>query len=500
MDNTTISQNAGEAEPGRATASHDGSGWPCKKWLLAGGGLLACHLVLAALSPRFDYTRDWGAPAIFVLVGVEGLAGLLYWLAVRDVRDTSHPRLMLWILAVGAGLRVSLFLATPMIADDHYRFLWDGAVLSHGMNPYAYAPGEVLAETEAEDSDTLPPALSKLAQEAGPVLARTNHPHLRSIYPPTAQAAFALAYGLHPWSDRAWRLVLCLFDLATFGLLLAFLRTLRLPLWYVAIYWWNPLLVQETFNAGHMDVVALPFVLAALLLAIRRRPGWAALSLALAAGAKVWPVVLLPLILRPVFTAPKRLLPALGLFGLLSGALFWPISAAGLDPSAGFTAYSSHWEMNDALFMLLGWVVPLFLKGVGAAVGYNPVVTRSLVLALLTVWILVVVRRAVRDPVDLCERGLGIVAAVFLLSPTQFPWYFLWLLPFLVVRPRPSLLLLTALLPLYYLRFYWSARDQAQIFDQGIVWLEFVPVWGLLLREWYRGHPRRSALSREVVA
>ena len=49
-----------------------------------------------------------------------------------------------------------------------------------------------------------------------------------------------------------------------------------------------------------------------------------------------------------------------------------------------------------------------------------------------------------------------------------------------------SLLLLTALLPLYYLRFYFDARDLVHIHDYGIVRLEFAPVWLLLLWEWLR--------------
>ncbi|HWQ34981.1 MAG TPA: hypothetical protein VNQ79_19205 [Blastocatellia bacterium] len=64
-------------------------------------------------------------------------------------------------------------------------------------------------------------------------------------------------------------------------------------------------------------------------------------------------------------------------------------------------------------------------------------------------------------------------------------------MPLLALRPRWSLLWLTALLPLYYLRFYFSARSRVAVFDHGIVWLEYVPVWWLLAREWlraWRGH------------
>jgi hypothetical protein len=56
-------------------------------------------------------------------------------------------------------------------------------------------------------------------------------------------------------------------------------------------------------------------------------------------------------------------------------------------------------------------------------------------------------------------------------------------------------LLLTALLPLYYLRFWLDVRDQSLLFDHGVVWVEFLPVWLLLAREWWLGARARPAPS-----
>jgi hypothetical protein len=46
-----------------------------------------------------------------------------------------------------------------------------------------------------------------------------------------------------------------------------------------------------------------------------------------------------------------------------------------------------------------------------------------------------------------------VVAALFLLSPTQYPWYTIWLTPLLCLYPQRGLVLLTVLMPIYYLRF-----------------------------------------------
>jgi hypothetical protein len=205
--------------------------------------------------------------------------------------------------------------------------------------------------------------------------------------------------------------------------------------------------------------------------------------LAAGIGAKLWPLVLAPLILRPLLSQPRRL--ALGIFMLAAMLvlLFLPVLAAGGGESAGFWAYARQWEMNDALFKLLHWGVLAALSFFGSFSPAAPAVTRVVVLGILLAWIFWKIRQPWGDGNDFCERALLILSALFLLSPTQFPWYYLMLIPFLTLRPRWSLMLLTALLPLYYLRYAFLARDQAAWFDYGLVWLEYVPVWLLLIKE-----------------
>ncbi len=342
----------------------------------------------------------------------------------------------------------------------------------------------------------MPEALRKLGAAPGSTLADVDHGKLSTVYPPVAQVVFAIAHLIRPWSLSALRFVLLLFDAATLVLLLLLLRELGLPAALLAVYWWNPLLVKETVNSAHMDVVVLPFVLGAVLLAVRKRPLLSMFLLALGVGTKVWPVVLLPVLLRPWFREPKKLVPALAIFAAVCGAIFLPIFAAGSDESSGFIAYGGRWEMNDSLFMLFDWAARPALWILGADAAHGRSVARIIAAALLAAWVIRESFRPVEGPKDLCERCLYVVAALFFLGPTQFPWYYLWMLPFLALRPRTSLLLLTVLLPVYYLRFYFSHyTGSVAIFDYGIVWLEFVPVWILLALEW-----RKARLTSGVAA
>ncbi len=424
---------------------------------------------------------------VLPLVSLELIAGIIYlWPAMGLAGHSAGGTSLLWIITVGSILRLMMLPSTPILEDDYYRYLWDGGVVAAGENPYRYPPEDILAPSDYNAK--VPPSLDRLALESGPILERINHPRLRTIYPPVAQAAFALAHLISPWSILSWRLILTILDMLTFGLLIMILHRIKRPLALSAVYWWNPLLIKEIYNSCHMDVIVLPLILLAVLLAARRRYSWSAATLALATAVKIWPVVLLPLLLRPVLRDRRQLATALLTFFLPLFLLFMPVLQAGMARASGFAAYGEYWEMNDALFMLFSWLVQPLTRAIGVTVGREGLVTRFMVSGLLVAWtIKITFREGALDLSELCRRALLVISALFLLSPTQFPWYYVWVAPFLAIYPRRSLLLLNILLPIYYLRFHFQVLGRVDTFDTGVVWLEYVPVWILLFLEWRSG-------------
>lgn len=453
-------------------------------WAALGLLVLGFALWLLALAPDFAYGRPIAAMPILSVTALSFLAGgltlLLPW---ATGLAANAPRIILWVIAVGLLARLLLLDSTAILEDDFYRYLWDGAVAAQGLNPYRLAPAELPLLLE---QGRLDPAYGRLLVEGAEVHARINHPALRTVYPGAAQAVFALTYWLDPWSLSAWRLVLLAFEGAGLLLLLLILRDLgRSPLW-AALYWWNPLAIREIANAAHMEGLLVPILLLALFLTLRRRPLAASLVLALATAIKLWPVLLLPIVLRPLLGEPRRLLAAVTVFAVPVAILMLPVILAGLDRSSGFLAYGERWEMNDAAFMLLAAAVGGLIHGAGFSEALVDPATRILVAGAIGLLALAINRHNATSDHEICRRFLIVAATLFLLSPTQFPWYLLWLLPFLPLVPNLALLLLTPLLALYSLRFYFVDRYQAEVFDHGIVWLEFLPVWALLGWQAYR--------------
>ncbi|MDA0990392.1 MAG: hypothetical protein O3A51_06535 [Verrucomicrobia bacterium] len=456
-----------------------------------GSGLIVgCFLLLAAgigltwAYPLGAYEQPNSWRACGWLVGLLIVSGMAYAGSVYGVLrgDAGGARSLIWILAVGIGLRLVTSLSPAAFEDDFYRYLWDGGVTAHGLNPYRYAPETV---SGFSDEDPQPgETLARLRDDAGETFDRINHPHLKTIYPPLTQAAFALGFQLAPWRLAGWRMVLALADIAVVILILMNLRLLQRPSAWVMLYWWNPLAIKEIYNSGHMDVLTLVFLMAAVWAHLRTKPLSAIGLLALATATKFWPVMLLPLFCRPILLRPSRWLPALLLFGAVLAASLAPIVMAGVGDDSGFGRYMTRWEMNDGLYMVFLWIVRALMPN-GVSADASHLITRLLTVGLLAVGIGFSIRRAPSSGREFCERCLLTLAAVFLLSPTQFPWYALWFLAFLPLAPRWSLVWLTVLLPLYYLRFAFDAAGLVRWFDCGVVWIEFAPVLALLLWEWW---------------
>ena len=111
-------------------------------------------------------------------------------------------------MLVAVGARLPLLLLPPLLSEDVWRYVWDGAVQLAGRDPYADAPLNAALDALAEH-----PVLAA-------VRAQIGHGHIPTIYFPTGQIFFAFAGLAGP--DPLWiRLLLVGADaVAITGLLL----------------------------------------------------------------------------------------------------------------------------------------------------------------------------------------------------------------------------------------------------------------------------------------
>lgn len=391
------------------------------------------------------------------------------------------------VFSVGLVWRLLLVGSEPILEVDFNRYLWDGGLTANGFNPYAMAPRDV---TRLPYDDVR----LELAKAAASIFERISYAQYKTIYPPVAQAAFALSHLLANWSLTAWRLIAIAADVVTFALLLALLReTGRSPVW-IALYWWCPLVLKEIANSAHMEAILLPLVLASLLLAIRGRHLGATVALGLAIGTKLWPIMLAPLILRPVLDRPRQLIAAVAILAGFCAATATPIWLGGLDPSSGFVGFASYWATNSALFPILQRAVASITGTAGTDALLPGRIVRLASAAVVLGLAVQLSWRPILDARDLLRRACMICSVLLLLSPAQFPWYVLWVLPLATLNPGIGWHVAAATMPLYYSAFHFVARKNLPFFETWIVWLIWVPIWLALASDYRRNSRSQTGL------
>lgn len=450
--------------PGRSITTT--AGHPAPAWIAA-ASLVVFAVVLAVLS-RTMAAGTLTQPRALLMLACAGVAsGSIYLLLLLRARGRVPSVASIVLVALVA--RGIVCASPPLLETDYQRYLWDGALTAHGINPYTHAPAGLGTGALDSDSDA---TLTGLVKDAQGVLGRINHPHLTTIYPPVAQVFFAAAHAIAPFHPTGLRAIFLAADAATFALLILVLRSLGLPVGQIVWYAWNPILLREVYSSVHMDALLLPMIAASVLAAVRQRPGVAAVLLTLAAGIKVWPVVLVPVVVRTLVGRWRTLAVTLVACAATAAVTWAPVLLVPHDQTSGFLAYGRGWQNNDGFFRAGIWLTERFLLVVDADPTHSHALMRVLAVSLVGCVVIRQLLVPARNGGEIVRRCLWIVAAVFLLSPTQFPWYWLWVLPFLTVLPYPPLLLYSALLPVYY------AQDLLAY--PAAHWIQHAPVWILL--------------------
>ena len=426
-------------------------------WIIFLFLLIAYSVYLLLISSQLAINQQPHTDQILPYVSFRIILGIYFFIAILNIKKLFNNKLVFGIIILtGIVSRVILIPSQPALEDDFYRYMWDGAVTANGFNPYIFSPEDAMSK-----STDIPSELKLLAKESNDVIKNINHPHVRTIYPALAQVVFAISYTIAPWQSWMWKLILFVFDMAILLFLFLILKHIKLPLILISIYWVNPIVIHEFFNAAHMDLLAILFVIISIYLYLKNKHWMAIVCLAIATGLKLWPMVLLGPFLRSFWKDKQTFgFYFLGYF-IIVLILFIPVFASNLDESLGFIRYAERWINNAALYSLFRDAVFYFMNLIGLQLNILPRIGITLVYLIILYFTL---KREAKSQDQFLEKALLVVAFLYLISPTQFPWYYAWIVPLLVFRPKVSLLLYAALLPLYQLNYLSPALIYVQHF------------------------------------
>jgi alpha-1,6-mannosyltransferase len=371
-------------------------------------------ILLVALTICSRNFGDRGGPYFMASLT---LAGFAYLLAIREFFATSRfsRRVVVIGLVLAAVWHIEFLRMSPGADDDIHRYVWDGRLQRLGYNPYLAIPSD--------------PAFKGLHTSE---TRNLNNPDLPSPYPPGAQLFFRAVTAIRE-STFALKLAFVVCEVLIVVLLLDVLRSSGQGPHLVLAFAWNPLLAIEVAGSGHIDIVgALLLVISAAALT-RRWRATAALGLGLAIAVKFLPVVLLPLYWKRV-----RIRDA-ALAAVVVGLLYVPFLNHGRLPVGSLRTYVHSFRFNGPVFAALDRVAPpQLLAGLALSVGL-----------VTAIWL----RRAASEfSPDVFAWPM---AATLLCAPVVFPWYLLWLLPFLMSASTVPIIIWTVSIYPTYVMWHW---------------------------------------------
>ena len=214
------------------------------------------------------------------------------WAATKLPRRVSLGA----VLLVALALRLVAATGTaPSISNDLWRYSWDARVQVSGTDPYTYPPSAPQLVSLRPHSGVWPTPAQCAARHHQPGCTLLNRQHVRTIYPPVAEAWFVIVHVLAPGStgSRPWQLAGGLLDMAAILLIIVGLRETGRDSRQVAWYALCPLPVVEFAGNGHIDVLALLLLVAAVLALRRERVGWAGVLVGMATMVKLYPALAL---------------------------------------------------------------------------------------------------------------------------------------------------------------------------------------------------------------
>ena len=324
------------------------------------------------------------------------LASVFVWNLMRN-----YELPILDVLVFAVAFRIVGLFTFPVLEDDFYRYLWDGFVAFEHGNPYDTAPSEWFIRD-------VPVVVEGL-------LDTINYPDIATVYGPSLQWLFAFSYWIAP--AELWPLK-CLLFVADMALIFILLRLA--PARHIVLYAWSPLVIKEFVITMHPDLIGVTLLFGALLAYRTRSDISMGVLLALAAGVKVFALVIVPFLLLLRWKA------WLG-FALTVIAISLPFGLFSAWVPEGLTVMGQAWLFNAVLYELFGPFLSFSALKIALLILFIVFGGAYGLRWLLNYW-------QADSPRDL-PRGDILFALLLIVLPVFNAWYMVWLLPFAVIRP-----------------------------------------------------------------
>lgn len=422
--------------------------------------LLAYAIALVRYAELFPPAGEPGATPLHVIVFVVATVGASVLHVAACLVTHSRPPLLRYVLLIaGAARLIMLFGAPqPVLEGDTGRMRFDARLVNQGLNPYEFKPVHLMDEDPADvrlngvQYERLVRARAAMSASGdAPRPEETRRPDLRTNTTPLALWVGSAADRFKPQSTRGFAFAILCADALAIWLLILALRKMQLPVAWVIVYAWSPVLLKEAYCTLAVDAFLMPALAGLIWCLATGRRLLAAVPLALCGGLRHALLVLLPVMGRRI-----------GLSGVLLAAVLFVVPFLPfVTPDVSVPRYFEgdlhvwrHHEYNSVLENSLRGTlryVPseaentLTIGGVtmvqpGESLhGFLAKVLGLLVVVAVVIYQVIRLGYAEEAPGEDVRAGLSdlfvLIVTLLVVSPVLQPWHAIWLLPLMVVRP-----------------------------------------------------------------
>ncbi len=377
-----------------------------------------------------------------------------------------------YFIAAGIILRFILLPTFPPLSDDYFRFIWDGYCNIDGTNPYALLPEEFNLEKHPEKYSLLYNEL--------------NSKSYYSVYPPLLQSVFSLGTWISPnnllGSVIVMRSIMFLFEIGSIFFILKTLRLFSFPTWQVLIYTLNPLAIIEITGNLHFEGMMIFFLMASIFFISRfiiqgkqkKDFIFSAVFLGLSAGAKILPIIFLPVMIRKTGFVKSIIYGGItSLVLLLSFFMLWDFELFS-NFRESIRLYYQSFEFNGGIYYVLRSIGYLF-RGYNeiAFIGPGMAITAGLIIFLTSL------KDHNKIPLRIPLLFLFALTTYQLLSTTVHPWYIVPLVALSALTNFRYAILWSALITLTYINYSYDPYFE----NKWIVALEYISVLAFMFYE-----------------
>lgn len=274
-----------------------------------------------------------------ILIGFSLTFGC-YFYFIRNAKLND----MNFFIGVAILFRLIFFFSTPTLSDDYFRFIWDGQLSFHNLNPFDQTPNDVAAEFSNKSE----------------LLGGMNSPNYYTVYPPIAQFIYFVSAFFSPNSILGSIITLRIFSLLSeLGIILLLpklLKQIDINPKNSLLYLLNPLVIIELCGNLHFETFMIFFFVLAIFLLSQNRNGLSAIAWSFAAGVKLLPIIWLPILIRKLSFKIAILFYIITI--LLFIVLWLPFYNSTMVPHflESVNLYHATFEFNASIYYLIRWI------------------------------------------------------------------------------------------------------------------------------------------------